>query len=523
MSADQPPSPEDRNAQIIERLIQPLLGFFHQDDAEISAEKIMNRNPNVQDAHIERIEAEVGRILQLNVQDRYKHQFIEHLYDVLADNRLATPGDTSMHDDRVEIAGYVDINVDNTFICCEHTYISYLEGQYRPSPIRKAALRKLADLGMQNEKEMCVQKYFCGCMPQEVEMPSEQDADEVLAVLNDDLNHVSTLPMPEGTIRETRRSIVLGFLDGKHPIDTNQPIGLSDPIMEHTRALTERRDRLLPQAISLQMERYRRDIARGLDYDEQQAMRQEEGETSEKAFSQDLERRKKDYAIEIQFLQSLELPEFEGKHWPKDLLHTANSSYFNINPSFRERAHEHVCWFVDLHNKHPQGDDKWFVCGILLQNFYNGQYYPDDARWMVLRNECSRINENEELSDTQKFLHQVDLHDQFVKGSQKDAARMNTLQDSIDIQRAYTRDMALFDTLDMDSRLVDRARQEYKNHVLLGDIAYTVDREQDADRETLRQSLHQLDPEKEYVDDISIVFTFIDYWREINARAAPRN
>jgi hypothetical protein len=229
-------------------------------------------------------------------------------------------------------------------------------------------------------------------------------------------------------------------------------------------------------------------------------------------YQQDYERRQADFDVEFEFLETLDLPNFERNELPQRLADTANSQFFKINRSFRGQVHEFVLTLAEraVRMEMPHRDP-WQAITHLLQSYWAGRYYPDPIRTLVYKNELEQLDTN-----------YLSLTTHFVNGGGTENAKLNLSQDPILLGRAYQRDMKLVQDLGFDGDTTRQIVREYNDWLLKGYLPLAVDREMPEDRTRLEKEMHEYAEQAksgEYIFPTGFLQMFCDYWYPISKRS----
>lgn len=470
-------------------------------------------------------------------------ELVAILLDLLARNRFKPTHGLELHYDFHAIESECGIRISNAYWTMRQPFSEYWQGQYKPDASRLALLKRIIEEEKQKQDKwplegrawQWIERYFDGCCPQEVEMPEDQNPEEVLKIFDSDIEIVRQLPLNEHDRKEIERVLKLDFIGGKYPII----VGREDPDSEEEMQRVLEEMALAPReafgqmdhraiAITMVLQRYRNYVAQELDFAEEEEKRREEMSVQDAIHYKDVERRQREYDTESAFLRSLSLPEWEGDDWPETLLRIANGPYFKVNPVYREQVHAYVRWFIEhmpWENENAS-DDPWGPLTRMLKSYWMGDYHPDKLRWNILQEECAELPPGISHSPDGRPASTYFMHKKYIHGCTQPCAKINAKQDPELLQIAYDNDMRLIRSLGLSDEVLRKTEWAYNKYLLDGNLPLTADREMPEDREDLARKL------KEHLEDMKgteweanptwILQAFCDHWHPISRRPAPR-
>ena len=355
------------------------------------------------------------------------------LMDLVARNRFNPSSGLLLYHDHHVLERECDIELGEMFWRQREPFIAHWQDKYKPDRARLELLKQVVEelKGERNQMPIharawqWVERYFRGGCPQEIEVPDNQDPQAVLQELEKDFSLVRGLPLSDADRNEVLRVLRLNFIGGEYPINLqNADTDSEEAMLRGAEAIS-----LAPQetqssggldlrstAIAMLFKRYRGYAAQGLVFEEEEEKRREESQAQEAMHMQDHERRQEDFNIELAFLRSLELPEFEAREWPERLYQTASMPYFKVNRELREPVHAHVRWLIDnipTADEHYQGDP-WSVPLILLSNYWHGNHHPDVVRWAIVERECQGLPAGLSRAPNGDIVSPFLFHEKFI-------------------------------------------------------------------------------------------------------------
>lgn len=510
-------------------------GFEEEPNASAHKEKI-----DVERNQVESVTLEILRISEMQGQKRYQDKLIQTLQITVDDNKFKPSRDAILYKEKSEIEQIAGINFDDRFLTLGTPFVAYWQGHYRSSTVRFALLRKLIEeekvkkndkfLSLKDRMFEWIKRYFEGCALEGMqEVSGNQNPDAVIAMFEQDCDLVQQLPLSDSERQEVIRHLRIDFLEGAYPIDIHKNDQASkDTMRREIQQLAERRNssenrHLTPVGIAMAMQRYRENVAQGLDHESEMIKRREEGKAINAMHEQEFERLREDYFTELEFLESLDLPEFEREEWPLILKNAAYSPSFQINRETRESTHTFVRSLAEETSKNM--DNNWSVIIRLLIDYWAGHYFPSPLREMVFKNEMKLLLEEASHAPNLEPLNTNSLTKKFVSGGSSKSSKINAAQDPILIGRAYQRDMKLIRDLGFGPKTTRKIEWEYNDWFLQGNLPLAVDRETPEDRQTFEKEIHDMAEEckrERHISTIDFLQKFCDYWLPIAKRLAPR-
>lgn len=466
---------------------------------------------------------------------RDREELHKELSQLLASNRFNPSHGKELHYDRARIEQGCNIRIGEAFWSMRDPFIKYWEGHYRPDAARMALLKRIIkeEKGEGEEDPIegrywqWIEAYFQGCCPQDVEVPENQDPHTVLAILERDFKIVRQLPLSKRDQEEVIRHVKLSFLSGKYPIFTSKTSSLSEQALLRLlkqKATAPDKGSLDLRAVSISsvLDRYRSAVAQDLDFEEQEKIRDTSLENDARVRLQDLERRQREYDIELDFLRSLAIPEEYATEFQDTLLRTANTTAFRPNLAHREQLQRYVQWYLEQSWITKEASDApWSTLSHVLQNYWYGRYYFDRVRWNVLQHESNKISSASEDDQYEMYF----LHRKFLEGCRLESAEINANLDADLLQLAYDNDMQIIRGLGLPEETTRAIEAAYNDWLLQGKLPLALDREMPKDREVLATNIlnHTIEYQKLGVDPSPIVILelFCHHWYSLSRRPVP--
>ncbi|MDD5025899.1 MAG: hypothetical protein PHH13_00820 [Candidatus Peribacteraceae bacterium] len=490
---------------------------------------------------------------EITVADLHdREELIEALLDLVHRNRF-NPDESNdvLGMDRHAIECECGIKFGKRFWSMREPFIENWQGRYRPDAARRELLKRVIEEEKQTEEKDqwpledrvwdWAQWYFRGGCPREVEVPEDQDPEEVLRILDRDCAFIEQLSLSESDCGEAIRSLIIQFLSGEYPIVTSE----EDPVSEEAMLGVAERIARAPDAaflgeglrgiaVSNVMKRYREYLAQGLSFEAEEAKRGEEQQAEDRMLLLSRERAQREYDVESAFLQSLNLPDYEAQQWPELLRCALLRGAIHIDPAYRERVHGHVRCFIGRMpwpKEELPGADPWGPLGQMLASYWHGHYYPDNLRWRILQEECAKLPPgfSERRGGLSSIVSTYLLHVMFMEGCANDGAKVGASQDPEMLEMAYANDMQLIRNLGLPDDLFREAEWGYNEWLLGGNFMLAADRELPEDRDKLARRLAARleesggDPAQVSSYFVSqILQEFCEHWLAVSKRPAPR-
>ncbi|MFA5026715.1 MAG: hypothetical protein WC713_02480 [Candidatus Methylomirabilota bacterium] len=485
-----------------------------------------------------------GKTIVADPRDRDELQ--EMIHDLVARNRFNPGHGQQMVQDRNEIERECGVKIGKEYWSMRKPFSEYWQGRYKPDAARRMILKHaLNDERMKEDQwpfedraRQWIEKYFHGCCPQNIDIPDNQDPKEVAEEFERVCRFIGEFELSEEDRNEVIRLLRLAFIGGEYPIILNADedlrdeyvlTGVVDEIVEAPdEEMRSHATNWRPLRIADVFERHRKYIAQGLTFEEGEDRRQQELRADQARLEKDIERRRRDYAIEAEFLSTLQLPEWEAREWSEALLRAVHNS-FNINPAYREQVHEHIRWMIRRMPWEGEtfSEDPWGPIASMLSAYWMGQYHPDPLRRKILSDKCTKIAPGVSRGLDGSPVSTFFLQKMFITGSREKCAHFNAEQDPELLQVAYDNDMKLIRSFELLPReTLRRIEWAYNEWLLKGSLPLAADREMPEDRERLEKDVRLYVGEreilKESVDPTMILQYFCNHWHPISKRPAPR-
>jgi len=471
-----------------------------------------------------------------------RQQLVEMLLNLVACNRFNPSFGDEILIDRDAVENACNIRLGEMFWRMREPFSEYWQGRYRRDQARFEVMRQtIEDIHIQpgegrleDHAWQWVEQYFLGCCPQEIEVPEDQNPEEVVTAFHHDVKLLEGLPLSDEDYAEALRILTLDFVGGEYPIvlgnvdDDSEETLLryagdiaKAPIEEVSSGDMDHR----AIAISEVFRRYRVAVAQGLNFESEEEKRMEEAQADHAMHMRDFERRRQDYQTEMEFLSSLTLPEYEAEDLPRMLGQIARLPSFKPCAAYREQVHAYVGWLMEHMPEETSSRDPWATVFALLMAYWQGNYHPDPLRWHVLQDVCQRIASDQSEDPRQTKNEVYKRHAQFIEGGKQDVAKQMCAQNEDRLLAAYADDRRMIREAGLDEETCNHTIAEYTHWLLGAGMAIMPDRELPADRAKLEKAIRLYVEERKILEEpvghTNIVEMIFDHWRAISQRRAP--
>jgi len=361
-----------------------------------------------------------------------------------------------------------------------------------------------------------------------------EDIDEIEKTMTGELAFIKTLRIPEDEEQKILAGLLLDFIGGKYPVnvankDMKSRAAMRAAVFEAVEYLYRTNIMNVPdipsEMIKVIHRKYASYVSRGLDFETEEDKRKEEDDMAKRVKKNEFDRKIGQMQVELEFLQSLNIPPATFKYIRDALAECASSPVvaFNPNPGFQQRVHAHVAYCV-AHIASDQYAEMAIM--TMLRSYWTGRYFPDDLRWHILETERPTVRDHVLPAgiDPEKY-GPITLDGLFAIGSQQESAKQNTKEDFLASGRAYQQDIQILRSLPLDVETQEYIVWKYKMCLLTGKFPITPSRELDAYRPDLERAVIECveilkGETKEKIAD-GILHILRSYWQKI-AQMPPK-